>query len=189
MASSATQNTIRISTNNPTSKYDLKKPMDAQQGDTATKRRSSAHNTKPNKSSDDNDLNNSEPVKNESTNKTTPAPQTEKTEALTDALKKLNTDKSPDAMVAHDAKVDNFVDKFESEAMKIQGSGWVYLARDGSIKTIKNHQIKLDIVLLIDWWEHAWLLDYGSDKKKYLKNQWRIIDWDIVETALPTNLR
>ena len=73
--------------------------------------------------------------------------------------------------------------------MKIQGSGWVYLARDGSIKTIKNHQIKLDIVLLIDWWEHAWLLDYGSDKKKYLKNQWRIIDWDIVETALPTNLR
>ena len=60
--------------------------------------------------------------------------------------------------------------------MKIQGSGWVYLATDGSIKTIKNHQVRDDILLLIDWWEHAWILDYGTDKKKYLNEQWKIIN-------------
>lgn len=77
-----------------------------------------------------------------------------------------------------------FKDKFQVEAMKIQGSGWIYLAQDGSIKTIKNHQIKLDIVLLIDWWEHAFVLDYGSDKKAYLRNHWRIIDWDLISAKI-----
>lgn len=71
-----------------------------------------------------------------------------------------------------------FKDEFAKEAMSIQGSGWVYLAKNGKIKTIKNHEIKNDIVLLIDWWEHAWALDYQWDKKEYLANQWRIINWE-----------
>jgi len=79
---------------------------------------------------------------------------------------------------------DAFKDKFQIEAMKIQGSGWIYLARNGEIKTIKNHQIKQDIVLLIDWWEHAFILDYGSDKKKYLKAQWDIIDWGHISSKV-----
>jgi Fe-Mn family superoxide dismutase len=79
---------------------------------------------------------------------------------------------------------DNFKEKFEIEAMKLQGSNWVYLARNGEIKTIKNHETRSDIVLLIDWWEHAFLLDYGSDKKKYLSNQWKIINWEIISAKV-----
>jgi Fe-Mn family superoxide dismutase len=75
---------------------------------------------------------------------------------------------------------DSFKESFEKTAMSIQGSGWVYLARNGEIKTITNHQIKQDIILLIDWWEHAWALDYQADKKKYLENQWKIIDWEVI---------
>ena len=75
---------------------------------------------------------------------------------------------------------DQFKQQFEKTAMAIQGSGWVYLAKDGKIKTIVNHEIKKDIVLLIDWWEHAWALDYQSDKPKYLENQWKIINWDFI---------
>lgn len=78
----------------------------------------------------------------------------------------------------------DFQEAFEKTAMGIQGSGWVYLAKDGNIKTIANHAIKNDIVLLIDWWEHAWALDYQADKKGYLNNQWKIIDWDFVNTRL-----
>ena len=58
------------------------------------------------------------------------------------------------------------------------------MARSGEIKTIKNHQIKMDIILLIDWWEHAWALDYQADKKKYLENQWKIINWDVINTRV-----
>lgn len=79
---------------------------------------------------------------------------------------------------------DNFKDQFEKEAMAIQGSGWVYLARDGSIKTIKNHEIKMDIVLIIDWWEHAFVLDYLADKKGYLANQWKIINWNVISSRV-----
>lgn len=73
---------------------------------------------------------------------------------------------------------ESFKDEFLKVAMTIQGSGWVYLSKSGEIKTIKNHEIKKDIVLLIDWWEHAFALDYQHDKKKYLENQWKIINWD-----------
>ena len=79
---------------------------------------------------------------------------------------------------------DNFKNSFEKEAMKIQGSGWVYLSRDGSIKIIKNHEIKMDIILLVDWWEHAWALDYQSNKKRYLLNQWTIINWNLVSSRI-----
>ena len=82
----------------------------------------------------------------------------------------------------HFGNYDDMKSKFEEEAMKIQGSGWIYLAYDGSIKTIKNHEVRNDILLLIDWWEHAWILDYGADKKKYLKEQWKIINWNVINT-------
>jgi Fe-Mn family superoxide dismutase len=78
----------------------------------------------------------------------------------------------------------NFKEEIAKVAMGIQGSGWVYMSRSGDIKTIINHQIKSDIVLLIDWWEHAWALDYQSDKSKYLKNIWQIINWNTVNEKL-----
>lgn len=84
----------------------------------------------------------------------------------------------------HHTSWEKFQQEFEKTAMGIQGSGWVYLAQDGKIKTIVNHAIKNDIVLLIDWWEHSFQFDYGSDKAKYLNNQWKIIDWDFVNTRL-----
>lgn len=77
---------------------------------------------------------------------------------------------------------DEFKDKFSEEAMKLQGSNWIYLSTDGKIKTIKNHEVRNDILLLVDWWEHAWILDYGSDKKKYLNEQWKLINWNVINT-------
>jgi len=78
----------------------------------------------------------------------------------------------------------DFKEKMKTEAMKIQGSGWIYMSRTGEIKTIKNHQIKNDIALLIDWWEHAWALDYGADKAKYFDRIWRCINWNKVNTRI-----
>jgi Fe-Mn family superoxide dismutase len=79
---------------------------------------------------------------------------------------------------------ETFKEKFTKEAMSLQGSAWIYLTRSGEIKVIKNHAKRSDICLLIDWWEHAWFDDYGTDKSKYLKNIWRIINWDSVNSRL-----
>jgi Fe-Mn family superoxide dismutase len=84
----------------------------------------------------------------------------------------------------HYNNLDDLKEKVETVAMGIQGSGWVYLARNGQIKTITNHAIKNDIVLLIDWWEHSWSLDYQADKARYLKNVWRIINWKVINDRL-----
>lgn len=88
-----------------------------------------------------------------------------------------------DFIVEHYQNFDKFKEFFVKEAMKIQGSGWVYLAKDGKIKIIKNHEVKKDILLLIDWWEHA-MYDYKWDKKSYLNNQWKIINWDHINIKL-----
>ena len=82
----------------------------------------------------------------------------------------------------HYGSYEGFKDQFEETAMQIQGSGWIYLANNGSLKTIKNHEVRDDILLLVDWWEHAWILDYGSDKKKYLTELWKIINWNVINT-------
>ena len=57
-----------------------------------------------------------------------------------------------------------FKEAFKTEAMKLQGSNWIYLSKSGQIKTIRNHQKRTDIALLVDWWEHAWTIDYHSDE-------------------------
>jgi len=79
---------------------------------------------------------------------------------------------------------DNMKSEFEKTAMAIQGSGWVYLARNGKIKTISNHEIRSDIILLIDWWEHSWALDYQADKAKYLNNIWKTINWSVINDRI-----
>ena len=92
--------------------------------------------------------------------------------------------KSLEFIETHFKSFDQFKDQFKTVAMGIQGSGWAFLSKSGDIKTIKNHEIKQDIVLLIDWWEHAWALDYKWDKEKYLEGQWKIINWDIINQRL-----
>ena len=84
----------------------------------------------------------------------------------------------------HFKTFDKFKEAMEKTAMAIQGSGWVYLSTTGKIKTIVNHELRKDILLLIDLWEHSFQIDFGSDKKKYLEGQWRIIDWSRINTAL-----
>jgi Fe-Mn family superoxide dismutase len=84
----------------------------------------------------------------------------------------------------HFETYEDFREQFKEIAMKIQGSGWVYLSTGGTIKTIANHAVRTDICVLVDWWEHAWALDYQSDKEKYVDNIWKIINWDVCNERL-----
>lgn len=79
---------------------------------------------------------------------------------------------------------DSFKSKLTEIALGIHGSGWAYLSTTGAIKTIPNHKLTEDVALIIDMWEHSYIIDYGSDKEKYLKEIWKILNWDIVNTRL-----
>lgn len=81
-------------------------------------------------------------------------------------------------------KLNNFKKEFNEIAAGIHGSGWCYLSKSGEIKTIENHDTELDIILIVDMWEHSYYLDYGPDKDKYLKDIWQIIDWNVINQRL-----
>lgn len=73
-------------------------------------------------------------------------------------------------------------DEMIESAMKIQGSGWVYLAKSGEIKTTPNQSFKSDIIMPIDMWEHSFT-DYvpaKDAKKRYIKAMFRLIDWQVI---------
>jgi superoxide dismutase, Fe-Mn family len=77
-----------------------------------------------------------------------------------------------------------FQQEFLRVAMSIQGSGWIYMDHRGLLHTVANHQIKPNIALLVDWWEHAFYTDYGPARDRYLENQWRIIDWAVINDRI-----
>lgn len=79
---------------------------------------------------------------------------------------------------------DDFKTVFTDEATSIQGSGWCYLSKSGDIKTISNHAPKNDVCLIVDMWEHAYYIDYGPNKKQYVNNFWKIVNWDIINGRL-----
>jgi len=73
------------------------------------------------------------------------------------------------------------------------GSGWVWLISDSSgnlyIKTTPNQDNPLmeesfnDRILLgIDVWEHAYYLKHKADRKSYLKEIFKVIDWNKVNS-------
>lgn len=84
-------------------------------------------------------------------------------------------------------KFDSFVGfkkQLTELALSINGSGWVYLTTSGSLKIIENHKDVPDIALIIDMWEHSFLIDYGADKEQYLKEMWKIINWSIINSRI-----
>ena len=80
----------------------------------------------------------------------------------------------------------SFKDEVLLTAMKLQGSGWVYLSKNGQVKTTPNQTYKSDILMPIDMWEHSFM-DYipaKDAKKKYVESMMRIIDWDSINQRL-----
>jgi len=77
-------------------------------------------------------------------------------------------------------------EKLVEAAMTIQGSGWVYLTKTGTIKTTPNQSYKPDVFMPIDMWEHSFI-DYvpAKDAKvKYIKGVLRLIDWNAINRRL-----
>ena len=83
---------------------------------------------------------------------------------------------------------ENFVKEFSAAAASVFGSGWAWLVKDdnnelfilkesnaGNPMTQGYHPI-----LTFDVWEHAYYLDYQNRRPDYIKDMWKIINWDVI---------
>lgn len=79
---------------------------------------------------------------------------------------------------------------FEEAGVKLFGSGWVWLSKDGDGKlfitqgTNANNPLTqgLTPLLCFDVWEHAYYLDYQNRRADALQHLWNIVDWSIIES-------
>jgi len=76
----------------------------------------------------------------------------------------------------------------------VRGVGWAVLLQDPVTGALSNHWITLHEegnvagfipVLVMDVWEHAWLLDYKpADRPKYIEAFFANVDWQVVNRRL-----
>ena len=73
----------------------------------------------------------------------------------------------------------------------MRGPGWVIVYYDPEAKTLltgfsgeqhQGHFVTLPIILAMDVWEHAFLLDYGATgKARYIEAFFKNLNWGVVE--------
>lgn len=102
------------------------------------------------------------------------------------------TGKIADLITAAYGSFDKWAADFK--ATGIAGRGWVYLAYDHAEKRVFNYigdaQNSYPIwnhslVLAMDVYEHAYFLDFGVARAKYIDAYMQAIDWDAVNKRLP----
>lgn len=85
---------------------------------------------------------------------------------------------------------ENFKLQFTDRAVNHFASGWIWFVYDPSttfLMIIDGDNAYNPIIdgyiplLTLDVWEHAYILDYGFDKRRYVDNFWRFINWTYLE--------
>jgi Fe-Mn family superoxide dismutase len=88
---------------------------------------------------------------------------------------------------------DNWLNEFKSVGL-MRGIGWVILYYDPIVKRLQNvwitdhevgHLASLPIILAMDVWEHAYLLDYlPSQRKDYIEAFFQNVNWRKINDRL-----
>lgn len=85
----------------------------------------------------------------------------------------------------------NFKAEFEKAAVGRFGSGWAWLAKQGSklvvVSTANQDNPLTDglkPLLGIDVWEHAYYLKYQNRRPEYVTNWWNVVNWEEVARRL-----
>ena len=82
-----------------------------------------------------------------------------------------------------------FEKSFKKASMDLFGSGWVWLAinKNKELKIVKTFNqdnpwfLNFKPVIGIDLWEHSYYLKHKNDKKEYIENFFKIINWEFAE--------
>ncbi|MCG3418802.1 superoxide dismutase [Oceanobacillus jordanicus] len=105
-----------------------------------------------------------------------------------------NSDKKPSGELLKQIEKDfgtwkKFENLFSNTASSVEGDGWAVLywnPRNGrlGVQSFEKHQLFqiADIIplLVLDMWEHAYYLQYKTDKETYIENWWNVVNWQNV---------
>jgi Fe-Mn family superoxide dismutase len=99
-----------------------------------------------------------------------------------------------DKIIKDFGSYDDFRKKFERVAQDKFGSGWVWLVvgSNGKLRvTSTSNQDNPEmnnirgggkVLLGLDIWEHAYYLRYLNKRDQYIKNFWKVVNWDFVNS-------
>ncbi|KAK8805954.1 hypothetical protein WA171_007040 [Blastocystis sp. BT1] len=82
-----------------------------------------------------------------------------------------------------------FQTAFTTSAVGLFGSGWTWLVYDGKENKLKVMNTSNEVnpmqnglrpLLTLDVWEHSYYLDYQFRRADYVKNWWKIVNWNFV---------
>lgn len=94
------------------------------------------------------------------------------------------------------SNLENLKEELIKSALQIRGSGWTWLVLDESdqLKVINTANqdspwsLNLRPLIAIDVWEHAYFLDYGTNRKEYVEKLLKhLLNWDYISKVY--NLR
>lgn len=92
--------------------------------------------------------------------------------------------------------IDNFKSQFKKAALDFNGSGWIWLVltEDDNLKIVSTTNENNPLMgfettkgyplLNLDVWEHAYYLKYKNNKKDYVENFFKLIDWKKINYRL-----
>ena len=90
-----------------------------------------------------------------------------------------------DALVEKYGTLEKFVAFFSATGMAVRG--WVVLAWDTHAGRLKIYGADAHNqggvwgaipIIVLDVYEHAYFIDYGSDRKKYIEDFWKNLNWE-----------
>ena len=114
-------------------------------------------------------------------------------ECLTPGGKELKGDLLQEITKTY-GSLDSLQKLMTAQGTTLFGSGWVWLIvnKDNKLQVITSINqdnpimdlapIQGTPILGIDVWEHAYYLNYQNKRADYLKNIWKIINWELVST-------
>lgn len=106
--------------------------------------------------------------------------------------KSAPTGKLAEAINRDFGSFDKFKEMFDKESTALFGSGWAWLAVDNSGKLHITKEANgsnplrsgMTPLLGFDVWEHAYYVDYQNRRADHIKELWKIIDWEVVESRM-----
>ena len=109
-------------------------------------------------------------------------------DTLTPSSSQIVPDRLAKAIERDFGSVEAFKEKFTAAATSLFGSGWVWLVEDnnGKLSIVSTQNADnpmrqgLNPLMTLDVWEHAYYIDHRNRRADFIKDWWRLLDWNKV---------